>query len=466
MAISTFDLFKVGIGPSSSHTVGPMKAARLFALNLIELGVISKVARVQIDLYGSLGLTGIAHGSPKAILLGLEGETPKEVDIQAIPGRLEHIRKNSTLNLAGQNNIDFNESCDLKLHRKKSLSLYSNGMTFSAVDSEDRILSEKNYFSVGGGFVVDESATDDNLVIEEQSELPYPFTTGEELLALCEQHSMSMSELMLANEITWRAEKEVHEELLELWHVMQACVRRGCEQEGHLPGGLKVQRRAALLHKKLLADLEEKTQDPMVILDWVTLYALAVNEENAAGGRIVTAPTNGAAGIIPAVLHYYSGFCPDADEEGVVDFLLTAAAIGILYKENASISGAEVGCQGEVGSACSMAAGALTAVLGGTPKQVENAAEIGMEHNLGLTCDPIGGLVQIPCIERNAMASVKAINAARMAMRGDGTHFVSLDKVIRTMRDTGRDMNDRYKETARGGLALNVLEVPVNITEC
>jgi L-serine dehydratase len=339
-------------------------------------------------------------------------------------------------------------------------------MIFSAFDNTGELLSKRTYFSVGGGFVVDNSATENSYIVEDDHQMPFAFDSAGELLELCERHSLSISELMLENEKTWRSEQETRQGLLHLWSVMQSCVSNGINNGGILPGGLNVPRRARELHQQLLRRPEAALSDPLSVLDWVTLYALAVNEENAAGGRVVTAPTNGAAGIIPAVLHYYMRFVPGASDEMAVRFLLTAAAIGILYKKNASISGAEVGCQGEVGSACSMAAGALAEVLGGTPAQVENAAEIGMEHNLGLTCDPVGGLVQVPCIERNAMASVKAIHAARMALRGDGSHFVSLDKVIRTMRKTGEDMHKRYKETARGGLATHVLEVPVNIIEC
>jgi len=339
-------------------------------------------------------------------------------------------------------------------------------MIFTAFNNNSEVISRKNYYSVGGGFVVDESAAEQDCLIEDSSSVAYPFDSASELLTLCEQHQMSISQLMMENEKTWRTEQQVREGLLNLWSVMQSCVANGMNNGGILPGGLNVRRRARELHQQLLSRPEAAMSDPLSVLDWVTLYALAVNEENAAGGRIVTAPTNGAAGIIPAVLHYYMRFVPTATAEGVVKFLLTAAAIGMLYKKNASISGAEVGCQGEVGSACSMAAGALAEVMGGTPAQVENAAEIGMEHNLGLTCDPIGGLVQVPCIERNAMGSVKAIHAARIALRGDGVHFVSLDKVIQTMRKTGQDMHVRYKETSRGGLATHVLEVPVNIVEC
>lgn len=466
MAISAFELFSIGIGPSSSHTVGPMRAALYFAQNLRRTGQLQQVARVKAEMFGSLGATGKGHGTPAAVLMGLEGEAPENIDIAAMPRRLESIRTEHKLILLGTHTIRFERADDLLFHRKQSLPYHPNGMIFTAFDEAWQVLTSATYFSVGGGFVVDESAALENRIFEDQTRLPYPFTTGAELLALCNQHGKSVSDIMLANEQVWHSKDAIHERLLHIWQAMQDCVKNGCLNEGILPGGLKVKRRALGLYQQLMNRPESALIDPLAITDWVTLYALAVNEENAAGGRVVTAPTNGAAGIIPAVLHYYARFHRGSNEAGVVRFLLTAAAIGILYKENASISGAEVGCQGEVGSACSMAAGALTEVLGGTPEQVENAAEIGMEHNLGLTCDPIGGLVQVPCIERNAMAAIKAITASRLALRGDGTHFVSLDKVIKTMRDTGRDMQDKYKETARGGLAINVVEVPVNIIEC
>ncbi|MBX2884140.1 MAG: L-serine ammonia-lyase [Granulosicoccus sp.] len=466
MAISVFDLFKVGIGPSSSHTVGPMLASNLFASLLREQAVLADVERVKVELFGSLGATGKGHGSDKAVLLGLEGETPEGVDVPSIDFRLQQIRTQGKLSLLGEHQITFTEDKDLILHKRKSLPFHPNAMHLAAIDAAGETLVHRTYYSVGGGFVVDESADADSPIKEDETQLPYHFTTGATLLGLCAQHGLSIDEIMLANERVWRSEDDIRSELLELWSVMQECVRNGCSHQGILPGGLKVRRRAADLFEKLSCNPEASLADPLTVMDWISLYALAVNEENAAGGRIVTAPTNGAAGIIPAVLHYYSRFVAGADEAGIIRFLLTAGAIGILYKENASISGAEVGCQGEVGSACSMAAGALAAVLGGSPEQIENAAEIGMEHNLGLTCDPVGGLVQVPCIERNAMASVKAVNAARMALRGDGTHFVTLDKVIKTMRDTGADMKTKYKETARGGLAINVVEVPVNFPEC
>jgi L-serine dehydratase len=463
MAISIFDLFKIGIGPSSSHTVGPMRAAGLFARALDDQHDLGRIATVKAELFGSLGATGVGHGSPKAVMLGLEGEWPETVDTDRISDRVAKIREEHRLHLLGRQPIRFADGEHLVLHRRKSLPGHPNGMRFSAFSDQGELLHQAVYYSVGGGFVVDEDAVGKDRISEDETKLPFAFTTGEALLRLTQEHGLSISSLMLANERAWRGEMEIQSQLLAIWQVMQDCVARGCVQEGLLPGGLKTKRRAPLYHRKLKAS--KAGDDPFEVMDWVNLYALAVNEENAAGGRVVTAPTNGAAGIIPAVLHYYTRHA-GGDDEGVVRFLLTAAAIGILCKENASISGAEVGCQGEVGSACSMAAAGLCEVLGGTPAQVENAAEIAMEHNLGLTCDPVGGLVQVPCIERNAIASVKAINAARMALKGDGSHFVSLDRVIRTMRDTGADMKLKYKETARGGLAVNVVEVPVNIVEC
>jgi L-serine dehydratase len=443
-----------------------MRAAVQFASMLRDAGMLGDVHTLKVELFGSLGATGKGHGSDKAVLLGLEGETPEDVDTDSVDGRLLAIRESARLNLLGEYPIAFREKDHLVMHRRKALPYHPNGMRFRALDGARNELAARVYYSVGGGFVVDEQAAGADRIREDDTPLPYPFKTGAELLEICTLHDMSISQLMLENEKTWRSEQQVREGLLHIWEVMQGCVRRGCEREGILPGGMKVKRRAAALYRQLTEERESALCDPLTTMDWVNLYALAVNEENAAGGRVVTAPTNGAAGIIPAVLHYHARFCRDACDEKVIRFLLTAGAIGILYKENASISGAEVGCQGEVGSACSMAAGALAEAMGGNPEKVENAAEIGMEHNLGLTCDPVGGLVQVPCIERNAMAAVKAINAARMALRGDGKHFVSLDKVIKTMRDTGADMKTKYKETARGGLAVNVIEVPVSIVEC
>jgi L-serine dehydratase len=457
MAISVFDLFKIGIGPSSSHTVGPMRAARQFALRLQQSGQLLSTASLRIELFGSLGATGKGHGSDKAILLGLEGEEPDQVPMDTIDARLTAIRTSNRINLLGIHPIEFIEKENL-LFRRQALPYHPNGMRFTAFDSKTDELLSKVYYSVGGGFVVDENATGAERIKEDETPLPYGFDSGTQLLTLCHQQHLSISQIMLENEKFWRSEAEIRAGLLKIWAVMQDCVRRGCQAEGILPGGMKVRRRAADLYAQLSSNPEASLRDPLDIMDWVNLYALAVNEENAAGGRVVTAPTNGAAGIIPAVLHYWTRFCPGADDESVVRFLLTAGAIGTLYKKNASISGADVGCQGEVGVACSMAAGALAEVRGGTPEQVENAAEIGMEHNLGLTCDPVGGLVQIPCIERNAMGAVKAINAARIALRGDGKHYVSLDKVIKTMRETGADMKTKYKETSRGGLAVNVIE--------
>ena len=462
MAISVFDLFKIGIGPSSSHTVGPMRAARLFALRLRHENVLERTTRVVSQLYGSLGATGKGHGSDKAVLLGLAGHEPDTVDVEAVPQILAGIREGSKLLLLNEREVAFDEAKDLVFFRRQSLPFHANGMRFTAYNAQGEVLQERTYYSVGGGFVVsDEVASDGSkqkVIAPDTTVLPYPFHSGDDLLRLCAEHGVSIAELMRRNERHWRSDAETEAGLMRIWKVMQECVVRGCKTEGILPGGFKVKRRAAQLYRDLTSNPEAALRDPLQVMDWVNLYALAVNEENAAGGRVVTAPTNGAAGIVPSVLHYYTRFVPGATERGVYDFLFTAAAIGILYKENASISGAEVGCQGEVGVACSMAAGALCQVMGGTPEQVENAAEIGMEHHLGLTCDPVGGLVQIPCIERNAIASVKAINAARMAMRGDGTHFVSLDKVIKTMRDTGADMMTKYKETARGGLAVNIVE--------
>ncbi len=458
MAISVFELFKIGIGPSSSHTVGPMRAALLFATRLKEHGLLAQTVSVKAELYGSLGATGKGHGSDKAVILGLQGEAPDLVDTTTVEAKLATVRSERRLNLLGVKEIAFVESEHLLMYKRNSLPFHPNGMRFTACDENGAELLNKVYYSVGGGFVVNEEAAGKDKIVPDTTVLRHPFKSAAEMLRLCNERKLSVSQLMLENETAWRSEQETRAGLLNIWNVMQECVKNGCRTEGILPGGLKVRRRAAELFRTLSSQPEMSLRDPLTTLDWVNLYALAVNEENAAGGRVVTAPTNGAAGIVPAVLHYYHRFCPGANEDGVVRFLLCAAAIGILYKENASISGAEVGCQGEVGVACSMAAGALTEVMGGTPEQVENAAEIGMEHNLGLTCDPIGGLVQVPCIERNAMGSIKAINASRMALRGNGHHFVSLDKVIKTMRETGADMKIKYKETARGGLAVNVIE--------
>ena len=469
MSYSIFDLFKIGIGPSSSHTVGPMIAAMQFVESFQKRNSLNNISRVKVELFGSLGATGKGHGSLKAIMMGLEGESPSTIDIDSIDSRIEKILENKKLCLGGTDKIDFDDKSDITLYRKKKLPFHSNGMRFRAYAKNKDCIFDKHYYSIGGGFVVNDEQINQSADSSGKSiDLAYPFTTGRELLEIYQNADMKISQIMLANELTWNDEKSIASQLNSLWEVMQTCVKRGCDMEGELPGGLKVRRRAKALHQRLLnaENRQDDKQDPLTTIDWVTLYALAVNEENASGGRIVTAPTNGAAGIIPAVLHYYKSFIPGANIEGVHEFLLTAAAIGILFKKNASISGAEVGCQGEVGSACSMAAAGLTAVLGGSPEQIENAAEIAMEHNLGLTCDPIGGLVQIPCIERNAVASIKAIHAARMALSNDGSHFVSLDKVIETMRQTGIDMLDKYKETSRGGLATNVVEISVNNIEC
>ncbi len=456
MALSTFDLYSIGIGPSSSHTVGPMRAAALFAHGLAgEPGT----ARVRAELFGSLGATGHGHGSVKAVVLGLQGDDPATTDTSTYDERVAAILERRELVLPDGKRVRFTAD-DVVLHRRRSLPAHPNGMVFTAYDATGEVLRSRTYYSVGGGFVVDDERIGADRVVADETVLPHPFSTGAELLEICERSGLRISDVMLANELTWRTEAEVRAGLLEIWRVMAQCVEEGCDREGVLPGGLKVPRRAPRLRADLLA---RGGSDPLDVLDWVNLFALAVNEQNASGGRVVTAPTNGAAGIVPAVLHYWvrfvaSGLAEAERDDGIVRFLLTGAAIGILAKTNASISGAEVGCQGEVGSACAMAAGALCELIGGNPEQVENAAEVGIEHNLGLTCDPIGGLVQIPCIERNAIASVKAINAARLACHGNGSHKVSLDKALRTMRDTGRDMHSKYKETSRGGLAVNVIE--------
>ena len=456
MSLSVFDLFKVGIGPSSSHTVGPMRAAKTFVDALRDEGALSRTASVRAELFGSLGATGHGHGSVKAVVLGLAGHAPDTVDPVAAQPMVDDVAATGKLELAGGRVIGFSVDDDVVLHRNRRLDFHSNGMVFHAFDRAGTPVLVRTYYSVGGGFVVDEDAAGSKVLVEDATPVPYPFSTGGELLAHTERTGLSLSSLMLANESVRRTERETRDGLLAIWAVMGECVERGSTTGGVLPGGLRVRRRAAASRRDLEAAGESR--DPLRAMEWVTMFALAVNEENAAGGRVVTAPTNGAAGIIPAVLHYYTRFVPGADEDGVVRFLLTAGAVGMLFKQNASISGAEVGCQGEVGSACSMAAAGLAEVLGGTPAQVENAAEIGIEHNLGLTCDPVGGLVQIPCIERNAIAAIKAITAARMSVRGDGAHHVTLDKAIKTMRETGADMKDKYKETARGGLALNVVE--------
>ncbi len=453
--ISVFDLFKVGIGPSSSHTVGPMRAARTFVLGLKADGLLAETATIVAELFGSLGATGHGHGSDKAVFLGLAGEDPETVDTATAEARAAVMRAAGRVDLLGVHGA----AVELTMHRRRSLPYHPNGMTFAARDAAGAVVRTRTYYSVGGGFVVDEAAAGADRIKADDTPVRYPFASGAQLLAHTRETKLRISDIMLANETSWRSEGDVRAGLLHIWHVMRDCVEAGCSAEGTLPGGLKVRRRAAELRRQLQAEVGGLGMtDPLRVMDWVTLFALAVNEENAGGGRVVTAPTNGAAGIVPAVLHYYARFVPGATEDGIVRFLLSAGAIGVLYKENASISGAEVGCQGEVGSACSLAAAGLAEVLGGTPEHVENAAEIAMEHNLGLTCDPVGGLVQIPCIERNAVASVKASTAVRLALRGDGSHYGSLDKVIKTMRETGADMKVIYKETARGGLAVNVIE--------
>ena len=458
---SVFDLLSVGVGPSSSHTVGPMRAARMFVTGLEDDAILNRVERVSAELFGSLGATGHGHGSYNAVLWGLEGEDPETIDTKLGPARAAEVRENHRLRLADRRYIPFDPDTDLVLHRRKSLPYHPNGMVFRAYNKDYReVLAERTYYSIGGGFVVGSNDDGHPVVVPDPTEEPYPFRTGDQLLDRCRQIGGGISDVMLANECVRRSEAEVRAGLLRIWSVMMECVQNGCSATGALPGGLRVRRRAAGLHQRLIADagLFRDEIDPLAAMDWVSLWALAVNEENASGGRVVTAPTNGAAGIIPAVLHYAVRFVPGIDDDAIVRFLLAAGAIGSIYQQTASISGAEVGCQGEVGSACSMASGALAEILGGTPEQVENAAEIGMEHHLGLTCDPVGGLVQIPCIERNAVASVKAITAARLALHGDGRHTVSLDKVIKTMMETGADMKIKYKETARGGLAVNIVE--------
>ena len=462
MAVSVFDLFKIGIGPSSSHTVGPMRAAHAFVQRLQRLGVLAQTARVRCQLFGSLGATGIGHASDRAVILGLAGYAPDTVDVNAIDGLIAQVHSTHQLQLNGEHAVVFDPATDLLLIGNVSLPFHPNGMRFEAWDTQHKLLDAQAYYSVGGGFIVSEEAAHDaerqQAIAPDTEMLPLPFHSAAQLVQQAQDGHCSIAQVMRTNERHWRSDAEIDTGLLTIWQAMQDCVQRGCATQGRLPGGLNVKRRAAGFYEGLTQHTETPSTDPLQVIDWVNLFALAVNEENAAGGRVVTAPTNGAAGIVPAVLHYYWRFVPGATEAGVVDFLLTAGAIGILYKENASISGAEVGCQGEVGVACSMAAAGLCAVLGGTPAQVENAAEIGMEHHLGLTCDPVAGLVQVPCIERNALAAVKAINAARMALRGDGSHIVSLDKVIETMRATGADMMSKYKETSLGGLAVHIVE--------
>ena len=462
--ISIFDLFKIGIGPSSSHTVGPMKAANLFVTALSQQQLLTKVERVQVELFGSLGATGKGHGSDIAVMLGLMGEQPQTTDVTAISQKIADIQAQNTLCLNQQHEINFVADKDLILNGRVSLPHHPNALTITAFTGNE-IVYQNTYYSIGGGFVqTEQEAQAKEPVIESvKKPVPYPFNNAKKLLQICQQHQLSIAQVVRANELANLSEDELLGGLNDIWQVMQDCVNDGCRHDGILPGGLQVQRRAKAIYQQLsAADSRKAFNDALAVMDWVNLYALAVNEENASGGRVVTAPTNGAAGVIPAVMHYYRDFCPSYTLQGLHDFLLTAAAIGIIIKENASISGAEVGCQGEVGSACAMAAAGLTYVLGGSPAQCANAAEIGIEHHLGMTCDPIAGLVQVPCIERNAMAAVKAINASRLALKGNGQHVVSLDKAIKTMKETGRDMMSKYKETAMGGLAINVLDEDVD----
>ncbi|EGN74330.1 L-serine dehydratase, iron-sulfur-dependent, single chain form [Idiomarina sp. A28L] len=455
--ISVFDIYKVGIGPSSSHTVGPMRAAREFLLQVQEKFGFDQITGVEVELFGSLGQTGKGHGTGKAVILGLVGESPEKVDTTKVDDFLAEVDKTQKIKLLGEHEVPFPRQGAIVFHRRKTMPKHANAMELRVLKGSE-VLFKDLYYSIGGGFIVRDADFDESLeeAIEQSSKpIPYPFNSAAELLQQCKDHGLRISSLMMQNEMVFRSKKEICDGLVHIWQVMDECINNGKATEGILPGGLKVRRRAPILYQTLKT---EKSADPMQAMDWVSLFALAVNEENAAGGRVVTAPTNGAAGIIPAVMKYADKFIQPLDEDAITRFLLTSAAIGILYKKNASISGAEVGCQGEVGVACSMAAGALAELMGGDIIKVENAAEIGMEHNLGLTCDPVGGLVQVPCIERNAMGAVKAINAARLAMRGSGDHKVSLDKVIKTMWDTGNDMKSKYKETARGGLAVNIIE--------
>jgi L-serine dehydratase len=454
---SVFDLFKIGVGPSSSHTMGPMTAAHAFVEMLDQKVLLDATVRVQTELYGSLALTGKGHATDRAVLLGLSGRQPHSLDPDEADLVVARARANGRLMLGGRREIAFDEPADMRFLQRERLPHHSNGMRFTAFDAAGGTLDSKVYYSVGGGAVIDEGTVARNAPPEGAWDVPYNYHSADELLAIAEREGLTIAEIARANERAGLSDEEIDRRLSAICEAMSACIDRGIAIDGILPGGLKVKRRAPALYRLLLERAERALQDPLTVLDWVNLWALAVNEENAAGGRVVTAPTNGAAGIVPAILRYYQRFTPRASNEGVQVFLLTAAAIGSLFKENASISGAEVGCQGEVGVACSMAAGGLTAALGGTPGQIENAAEIGMEHNLGLTCDPVGGLVQVPCIERNAVGAVKAIEASRLALVGNGDHRVSLDQVIETMRKTGLDMNERYKETSLGGLAVNVV---------
>ncbi|WP_286237834.1 L-serine ammonia-lyase [Neptuniibacter halophilus] len=457
MPLSIFDLYKVGIGPSSSHTVGPVVAANRFLQELRDRALLDQVVSLHVGLFGSLAMTGKGHATDVAVMIGLMDEKPDQVDPDQVPVYVEQIRETRQLNLAGERMIAFDPETDLPFNFGESLPKHPNGMHFKAYDAAGIILHDNIFYSVGGGFVLSDAEAGQGVVEEDELQQPYSFNNGAELMALSEREGKSIAELVLENELVWGSKEDLEQRLWDLWQVMDQCIRRGCAATGELPGGLNIKRRANQLYRELTTSPEAAFKDQLTVMDWVNLFAIAVNEENAAGGRVVTAPTNGAAGVIPAVLAYYDRFVPGSSRQGIFDFLATSAAIGMLYKKNASISAAEVGCQGEIGVACSMAAGALCAVMGGTTQQIENAAEIGMEHNLGLTCDPIGGLVQVPCIERNTMGAVKAINAARLALRGDGKHHVSLDSVIETMRQTGLDMQDKYKETSQGGLAVNVV---------
>ncbi len=463
MSVSVFDIFRVGIGPSSSHTVGPMRAAVRFTKELCEKSLDQTTARIWVDLMGSLGATGIGHATDTAFQLGLMGMLPADVDLDAAPKILQSIKETHELTLPSGKVIDFDPSCDIILSPEKVAIYHTNSMHVIAQDAEGKVLLSRRYYSVGGGFIVESDPDNFDKVTEDKETLhtkaqPYPISSAADLMRWCRETGLSIPQIVRANEkVWWETDEKINAQLDYLWSVMKDCVARGLKNEGIMPGPLKVRRRAKQMYEQL--DFSKRSlNDPLAVLDWVNAFAFAANEENACGGRVVTAPTNGAAGVIPAVLHYYMKFIDSADIEGVRDFLLTAGQIGILYKENASISGAEVGCQGEVGVACSMASGGLAQVLGATPEQVENAAEIGMEHNLGMTCDPVAGQVQIPCIERNAVAAVKAINSARLALLGDGHHYVSLDKVIETMLKTGLDLQSKYKETSTGGLAVSVVE--------
>jgi L-serine dehydratase len=452
MTLSVFDIFKIGIGPSSSHTMGPMRAAREFVLGLKQKGLLDRTRQVFVRLYGSLALTGHGHGTDRAVLLGLQGAEPESVDPDSFEPTMMRIRASGRIRLLGEHETVFDEPLQLLFMRAERLPHHSNGMRFTALGDEGTVLEEADFYSIGGGFITREGEAEANTSMHGMP--PCPFGSADELVKTCREQGLEIFELVMKNECTWRPEVEVRAGLVHIWRVMQGCVDRGFRQSGLLPGVLRVPRRAPKLFR-LLSESRDPA-NPLEVMDWVNAWALAVNEENAAGGRVVTAPTNGASGIVPAVLHYYARFKAGANDDGIIRFLLTAAAIGMLYKKNASISGAEMGCQGEVGVACSMAAAGLVAALHGTNEQIENAAEIGMEHNLGLTCDPVAGLVQIPCIERNAIGAVKAINAATLALRGNGSHKVTLDQVIATMRQTGLDMSAIYKETSQGGLAVNV----------